>query len=136
MKKTDPTALLRAAIQAKTLEHEEEGKLLKAQFHLTYESLKPVNILKSAIKTIITAPDLKANLVNTAIGMTTGFIAKKLFTAGSANPLVKLFGSLVATFVSNGVTKNGDEIRSAGSVLLKKIINTPADRETHHGPAV
>jgi hypothetical protein len=135
MEKTDPTALLKAAIQAKTLEHEEEGKLLKAHFHVTYESLKPVNMLKSAIKNIITAPDLKANLVNSAIGMAAGFLAKKLVTVGSNNPLVKLFGVLAETFVANGVTKNADEIRSAGGTLLKKVI-TPGAPGTHHGPAV
>lgn len=113
MEKQDPTALLKTAIQAKTLEQAEEGRLLKAHFHVTYESLKPVNILKSTIKNIITAPDLKASLVNTAIGMTTGFIAKKLFTAGSSNPLTKLLGVFIETFVANGVARNAEENKSA-----------------------
>jgi hypothetical protein len=53
-------------------------RLLTEQFHISYESLKPINIIKSAFREVTSSPDLKKNVVNTAIGIGTGTITKNL----------------------------------------------------------
>src|ERR1035441_325401 len=127
MKKIHPSTTLKQLILEKKTEHFVEGKLLKEHFHRTYESFKPLNIIKNTFKEIISVPDLKTNVVNSAIGITTGFVAKKIFTGKSHNPLTKLFGIILEMVVASKVTKNADEIKSIGSIILKKIINQHDD---------
>lgn len=119
--------MLKQLILIKEAEHIVEGKLLKDHFHRAYESLKPVNIIKNTFKEIISGPDLKTNIVDAVIGITTGFVAKKVFTGKSHNPLTKIFGIILEMVVASKITKNVDEIKSLGSIILKKIITQYGD---------
>ena len=129
MKTLQPSTVLKQLILVKETEHFVEGKLLREHFHRTYESLKPLNIIKNTFKEIVSVPNLKTNVVNAAICITTGFVAKKVFTGKSHNPLTKLFGIILEMVVASKATKNADEIKSIGSIILKKIINQHNDSE-------
>ncbi|MDP1744580.1 MAG: hypothetical protein Q8L90_03320 [Bacteroidota bacterium] len=97
--------------------------LLKEEFHTTYENLKPVNIIKNKFKDLAATPNLQSTVVNSVIGLATGFIAKKVFIGTSHNPITKILGIILEIAVANKVSKNADGIKSAGSSILKKIIN-------------
>ena len=73
--------------------------------------------------------DIKSGIVNMAMGATTGFIAKKVFTGRSENPLMKLSGVILEMVVASNVTKNAEEIKSIAVIILKKIIRQQADSE-------
>ena len=132
MEKLKAVVVLKQLILVKESEHIIEGKLLKEHFHLTYESLNPINIIKSTFKEMVSAPDLKTNVVNTAIGLTAGFIAKKVFTGNSDNPLTKISGIILEMVIASKVTKNAEEIKSIAAIIVKKIINQHADSENVH----
>jgi hypothetical protein len=121
MEKPDAQSLLKELILLREAEKIIEGKLLKEHLHRTYESLRPINILKSSVKGIFSAPDLTTNLVNSAIGLTTGFAAKKVFAGKSANPLTKMAGFILEIVVAGAVTKNPEVIKSVGGYILKSI---------------
>jgi|ERR1035437_355343 hypothetical protein len=127
MKKPDAGTLLKQLILAKEAEHIVEGKQLKDEFHQVYESLKPINIIKNTFRKIFSVSDLKTNIIDVAIGITTGFVAKKVFTGRSHSPLTKLAGIILEMVVANKATKNADEIKSIGSIILKKIIHQQVD---------
>lgn len=97
--------------------------LLKEEFHTTYERLKPMNMVKNTFKDMVSSPNLKTDVVNSVIGLATGFIAKKVLLGNSHNPLIKLLGIALEIAVANKVAKNADGIKSIGSTILKKIIN-------------
>lgn len=97
--------------------------LLKEEFNTTYESLKPMNMIKNTFKDMASQPNLKTDVVNSLIGLATGFIAKKVFLGNSHNPFTKLLGIVLEIAVANKVSKNADGIKSIGSIILKKIIN-------------
>jgi len=65
---------LRQAIKELEVKQKEERILLKEQLVVTYESLKPANILKNIIKDFASTENLKNEFVNTAVAVTTGFI--------------------------------------------------------------
>lgn len=52
-------------------------QLLKEQFYLTYESLQPVNLIKSALNEVTTTPYLTDNILGETIGLISGYISKK-----------------------------------------------------------
>lgn len=97
--------------------------LLKEELHTTYENLKPVNIIKNKFMDLASTPNLQSTVVNSVIGLATGFIAKKVFIGTSHNPIKKILGIILEIAVANKVSKNADGIKSAGSSILKKIIN-------------
>lgn len=122
MKKIISVSELKESILLLELKQAGDWILLKEQFHATYKSLKPINILKSTINEAISAPNLKSNVINAGIGITTGFVAKKIFMGGSHNPLRKLLGIALEMLVANKVAKNADGIKTIGSIILKKIL--------------
>ena len=128
-KKINSAIELREAIIELEIKQKYEAQLLKEQFKLTYESLKPGNIIKNSFKEIITAPDLKTNVVNAVMGFASGFIAKKAFVGKSHNPLTKLLGVALELVVANKVVLNAEGLKSMGNSILKKIIHPKTDSE-------
>ncbi len=122
MKKVEASARLKQLILAKEAEHRAEGRELREHFFLTYESLKPVNIIRNTVKDIFASPEIKNNLVNTALGVVSGLVAKKIFTGKSTSTLTKMFGDILELAVASGIASNADEIRAIGNIIIKKLV--------------
>lgn len=120
-------AELKNAIQQLEVKQAGEFKLMKEEFEDTYENLKLINIIKNTFKQAASAPDLKTDIINTAIGLSTGFVAKKLMLGKTLNPFSKLLGVIVELAVANKVTKNATGIKTIGSMIFKKIFNKQSD---------
>jgi hypothetical protein len=101
----------------------EEWPLLKDQFLSTCKSLKPINLIKSTVKEIISEPDLKMDLINTVIGFTIGAFAKKKLVGKTHNPLTQLLGTILEVGVSGIVAKNAEGIKSIAMDIFKKLVN-------------
>ena len=112
---------LKNAIQILEVEQEFKLQLLKEQFYLTYESLKPINILRSTLKDITLSPNLNENILDTVIGLATGYLSKKIFIGASGNIIRKLFGSILQFGVSNIVAQHPDSIKSIGQFIFQYI---------------
>ncbi|HET7818157.1 MAG TPA: hypothetical protein VFL70_02510, partial [Bacteroidia bacterium] len=123
LKRSGAVNLLKQLVEEKEIEYKAAENLLKENLHLSYESLKPTNIIKNAFNEIILSPDLKTNLINTIIGYTSGVLTKKAFTGNSRNIFKNLSGIIIEKIVANGVIKNADRIKTNGRTILRKIIN-------------
>jgi hypothetical protein len=123
MENITSSAELKKAIQLLEIEHAFNGQKLKEQFHLTYESLKPVNILKGTLKDIISSPNLIDNILGTTIGLATGYLTKKIVIGASGNLFRKLFGSAMQIGVTNVVAHHPDNIKSLGQAIFKRIFH-------------
>ena len=134
MKKINYNQELKGMIQVletkKTLECEE----LKEQFHTIRESLKPANIIKNMFSKTLSSHSWIDNAMDSAIGLTTGYLSKKILVAGSGNIIRKMLGSIVQVGVTNVASRNADVIKSVGGSVLdlflkKKITNTNHDEQ-------
>ncbi len=121
MKKERPSDLLNEAIASLEIKKQKELVDLKEQFQLTYETLKPINILKSAFSQITSSPETKKTVSSTAIGMASGFLARKVLFRPTWNPIKKIAGMLLQAVVSNYAAKNSDKIKSSGQKLLHLV---------------
>jgi hypothetical protein len=101
MQNISSTAGLTDAIHLLENEQTIKWQLLKQQFHITYKSLKPVNLLKSALKEATPSQYLMNNMLITIIGLATGYFSKRVIVGASVNRLRKLTGSVLQF----GVTK-------------------------------
>jgi hypothetical protein len=68
---------LKNAIRILEIDQTLKEQLLKEQFYLTYESLQPVNVIKSALNEVTTTPYLTDNILGATVGLISGYISKK-----------------------------------------------------------
>jgi hypothetical protein len=113
---------LRAAIILLELKQAEEGKLLKEQFHSAYESVKPLNLIKSTFKEAVASGDLKDDVINASVGATAGYISKAVFEVVTSGPLRKILGTALMFGIKTIVARNPDAVKSIGQILFSKIL--------------
>jgi len=123
MKKITNAADLKTAIIELEYKQASELILLRKQVLYTYENMQPLNLIKNIFKEKYSVPDLKTNVVNSAIGIATGLVAKKVLLGATNNPFTKLLGFIMEMVVASKVAKNGDKIKSIGSTILEKIVD-------------
>lgn len=93
------------ARRIRELELRQEHQLadLKSDFEELGESLNPKNMLKAAMRTVVSTPGLKATTLDTAISLGAGFLGKKLIVRNSGNLLRKIAGTAVQFILTNMV---------------------------------
>ena len=122
MHKTTSFLELKESILLLEIKQMEERALLKEQFKISYDSLKPGNLLKSLFRELVNRADLKGDLVNATLGLATGYLSKKAVIGSTHNPLKQLFGILIQVVVSKVVSKNADGIKSGVSHLITSFL--------------
>ena len=123
MQNITSTSGLKNAIQLLEVEQADKGQLLKEQLFITFESLKPVNLLKNALKDISTSPYLVDNIVGTAMGLATGYLSKGIFIGASGNKIKRLIGTILQFGITNVVAQNSDTIKLFGKSLFRNIFH-------------
>ena len=114
---------LKNAIQLLEIEKAINEQLLKEQFHITIESLKPINLLKSTLNDMSSSPSFINNILGTTIGLATGYISKKIFVGMSGNIIRKFIGSIMQLGVTNVVAQHPDTIKSFGSFIIQHLFH-------------
>ena len=91
-----------------------EFRNLKEQLHTTYESLKPINFLKSTFEDVTHSPEIKGGVGKAAIGMVSGYLLKKLMFGPSINPIKNILGVAFQALITNVAAQNSDKIKETG----------------------
>jgi hypothetical protein len=125
MEKIETDTDLQTAIHMLEYRKENELRLLKKQFREVAECLKPINIIKNTIKDAVTSSEIQGNLIGSAIGIGTGFLAKKLIIGSSGGLIKRLIGTIVQKIVARKVSNNVGGVKSAGASILQKIFSKP-----------
>lgn len=120
------TAILMEKISLLEIRQAQELSLLREQLHSTYENLKPLNLIKSTLNEVTSSPELKDNLLNNVIGITTGFLSKKILVGATHNPIKRVAGAILEFAVANVVAKHSDTIKALGEVFLRRIFGNRA----------
>lgn len=122
MQKINSESDLKYAILLLEIRQAEQGKLLKEQFHLAYESVKPLNLIKSTLKEVVGSGDLKDDVINTSVGITAGYISKAVFEGVTSGPLKKILGTVLMFGIKTAVAKNPIAVKSIGQFIFRKIL--------------
>lgn len=112
-------AELKQAIQLLEVEQEVKEKQLKEQFLITFESLKPVNMLKSTLKEVATSPYLIENIIGSALGLATGYFSQKIVVGSSFTLLKRIVATALQFGVTNLVAQHPGSISSIGKFVYK-----------------
>lgn len=118
MKKITSSAELKAAILELEFEQEQLGVELHDQFNLAYESLKPINLIKSVIKQATGSDDDSGNLLTNSLGFGAGYLSKVLIQSTLRKPLNRMIGTAVMFGMQTLISKNPDTLRAIGSGII------------------
>jgi hypothetical protein len=109
MQSRNETEILIEKISILKRKQEEQWFDLNQQFYITYESIKPMNLIKSTVSEIVKTPEIRHNFLNNAIGLSTGYLTKKLMLGSSLSPTKKIVGTVFQFLVTNFVSKQSDK---------------------------
>ena len=123
MKIPNAMILLKENIVLLEIEQEQNRLLLKEEFKNTFEALRPVNLFKNTFQEITESPDFKNNLIDSIIGIATGFISKKIIVGNTHNPFKQIMGVILQLTITSMVTKNADAIKSSIMEMISKFTN-------------
>ncbi len=98
-----------------------ELQQLKEQAYQTVENIKPINLIKSVYKNLSSSPQVHTSLLQNAIGLTTGYLSKKIVLGSSHNPVKKILGTVLQVAVGNLMSNHSDTIISTAGYLVNKI---------------
>lgn len=121
MKKPNATDSLKESIRLLEIRQAEEGRLFKEQFKLTYESLKPANIIKSTIRDLAYSVEVKNNLFDTVLSLISGYLAKRILTDNKSGIFNRIIRLLAHFGITNVITNNAEEIRLYLSNLISRL---------------
>jgi hypothetical protein len=128
MAKQNPVDSLKESIRLLEIRQVEEGQILKEQFKITYESLKPINLIKNSVKELASSVEIKNSLFETIVSIMTGYLTKKLMISSKSSTLMKLVGVFLQFGVTSLISNNAETIRIFMSDLIDKFLH-PASEE-------
>jgi hypothetical protein len=131
MQKITSIIELRESIALLEIKQSVEGELLKEQFKETYESIKPINLIKNTLKELTSAPDLKGDLLNASLSLAAGYLSKKVAIGSTDNPFKQILGTLLQMGVTSIVAKNADGIKSSTMNILNKLFTKKTPTEEY-----
>ena len=131
MKNDHQTEELNAAIQALEIRRKGELSEMKTQLRLTGQSLKPGNLIKSAISDITTSHHLKSYLIKAGIGLAIGLITKRLTQPRQSEPQKKnnFFSEIADAGMKHLTTKRAAIIETAIPIVAGIIIKVIQNRK-------
>ncbi len=107
MKTIDKKEVLMERIVFLRSKQAQELQLLKDQFQVTYESIKPLNLIKSTFHEVTSSPDIRKDLLKGAINLATGYLSNKVFHNSSNSPVKNMLGKalkfVMRKFVGNKI---------------------------------
>ncbi|WP_395043985.1 hypothetical protein [Flavobacterium sp.] len=71
---------------------------LKEQTYETYQSIKPVNIIKNSLREVVSSSEIKTDLLKTIVNFATNYVSKKIFPEKKMNPIQKIFNKVLKFF--------------------------------------
>ncbi len=133
----NPEDSLNASIAALEQQKQEELLSLKQHLHTTGESMKPGNLIKSALRDVSSSPQLKSLIIKTVIGLAVGYIAKRVIAKTQKNNKHQLLGNALQYGASFLAANQGTLLRTAGTAvatgLISAIKNRRAKRQHTNG---
>lgn len=124
MKKLNETDALNELILINEQLYHTDLRLLKDQFHIAYESIKPINILKNLVHEVTASPEIKEDVIGNVLGLATGFVSKKLIIDKNSGTFKKVFGTILQFAITNVVSKHSNNIKAVGTALFNNFFKS------------
>jgi|SRR6185436_14852804 len=123
MQKINSAIVLRNNILHLEARQAEEAIKVEEQFYVVYENLKPVNVIKGALKNAFASGTVKHTIIDTSIAIAAGFLSRKLFVNVSHNPLRKILGTALQFGITKAVAGNAEPLKGLAKRFIGGMIH-------------
>lgn len=130
MEKIKTYAGLRAAIEELEARQDQQAMDLRYQADLAFESLKPVNLIKSVFSESSGPSNRSGNLLSNSLGYSAGFVAKLLVEGIMRRPLNRLVGTAIMFGIQSLISKNPNTLRTIGAGLFSLLRQKRKEKQT------
>ena len=114
------TSLLKERIQQLEYQQTEALSEIKLEFSNIYESVKPI---KNTLESSLNMPEIKDKLIDSLLGLATGFVTKKILVKNGDTAMGKVLGTVVQFAVAALVAKNSDKLKEVSRNILQYGLN-------------
>ena len=102
-----------------------EKNAMQKYYQESYEYMRPVNLLKTAINEITHADELKKDMLKAAVALAIGFLARKIietYVVKSRTPVAIAIETILQIVISGWVAKNGNILKDIALYFFKTIL--------------
>jgi hypothetical protein len=110
MKTLSEKIILEAKIVTLRNKQAEDLLILKEIYYTTLDSLKPLNLIKSATVELITDPKLKSNLIIGTIGLGVNYFSNKLLNQNASNSIERVIEKVLKFGIKFLSKKNNENL--------------------------
>ena len=108
---------------------------IQKTFELVSENLRPANLFKSAVRSIVSGTS-SGDLINVLIGIGTGFLSRKLIVGKPHGFVGKTVAKALQWGMTGLVSKNADVIKEKAGHIIDRIFKRHKNTENHIPPNV
>lgn len=119
LKSTSSGKDLRAAIETLERAQSADGRTLRQHFMRTYESMRPLNLIKGAFTEITESQELKGHVFSSGMGLVAGHLSKRVYEIANSNGNSSIIGTVIQVGVTNAVARNPEVVQAAGRKMFR-----------------
>ena len=122
MENIKSTAELIEAIQIMEAEQANNLQQVKEKFYYTRQSFRPVNIISSSLKGMVTSPNLFKNILGTGIAFLAVFLSGKAILVGASNNKSRrIFGNVIKLGLTSFIARNPNAVNSVKQFIARGL---------------
>jgi len=95
-----------------------KSQALKDQVKISFESIKPINLIKNTLAGFAESIEIKNSLFEILVAMTTGFITRKAASGNKPRSPLNQAGVFLLTSLTSYISRNPEVIKSIGHYLI------------------
>jgi hypothetical protein len=127
VKHPSPASALDEAIYLLEKKQTQQLQILREQFLVTYESLKPINLIKSTFHEATASLDTKKSLLVTVIESATDYLSKRVLTDTPDHSITKTIVNFLKFAITSVVSKYSETIVTSTEDFLARVAGPKAE---------
>jgi hypothetical protein len=114
-------AVLKEAIFELEIKKREQGRIVKEQFQIIKENLRPASIIRDTFEEVAASPKLRSNLMGALVGLGAAYLSRKLVFGKSGNIFRNIIGSVFQMGISAIVATKPGMLQNIGQNIVKRV---------------
>lgn len=114
-------------LQLQTMQSE-EAKLLKEEFHTTYNKIKPATIIQNIARKTVSSPGIKGFVINKTLDVALVLITNVILRKTTKSFIKRTLGTAAVWGIKHFVSNNPGIVKKAGTGILNGINNIISKR--------
>ena len=113
-------AVLKEAIIDLEFKKKRQASIIKEQFDIMKENLKPANIIRNTIDEVRSSSMLRSNIFGALLGIGAGYFSNRLVAGTTGKPFRRILGNVLQLGITALVAKP-NLLQTIGQTIVKRV---------------